>query len=141
MSSSVFIQKTYVERIRALGVLIALDDFGTGYSSLTLLRELPIDILKIDKSFIRALDQNLNDLTIVQAIIGLGGNLGLAIIAEGVESEKQVRILMDNHCHLQQGYYFSRPIPFDAVVQLLSEANQPSPVSIERLCGLLEVKQ
>lgn len=130
-----------LERIRALGVLIALDDFGTGYSSLTLLRELPIDILKIDKSFIRALDQNLNDLTIVQAIIGLGGNLGLAIIAEGVESEKQVRILMDNHCHLQQGYYFSRPIPFDAVVQLLNEANQPNPVSIERLCGLLEAKQ
>lgn len=128
-------------RIRALGVLIALDDFGTGYSSLTLLRELPIDILKIDKSFIRALDQNLNDLTIVQAIIGLGGNLGLAIIAEGVESERQVRILLDNRCHLQQGYYFSRPIPFDAVAQLLSEADQSNPVSIERLCGLLEIKQ
>lgn len=128
-------------QLREMGVLIALDDFGTGYSSLTLLRELPIDILKIDKSFIRALDQNLNDLTIVQAIIGLGGNLGLAIIAEGVESERQVRILLDNHCHLQQGYYFSRPIPFDAVVQLLSEADQLNPVSIERLCGLLEVKQ
>ncbi|MBX3616766.1 EAL domain-containing protein [Nitrosomonas sp.] len=128
-------------RIRALGVLIALDDFGTGYSSLTLLRELPIDILKIDKSFIRALDQNLNDLTIVQAIIGLGGNLGLAIVAEGVESERQVRILLDNHCYLQQGYYFSRPVPFDAMMQLLSEADQPNPVSIERLCGLLEVKQ
>lgn len=126
-------------QIKALGALIALDDFGTGYSSLTLLRELPIDILKIDKSFIRALDQNLNDLTITQAIIGLGMNLNLAIIAEGVESEQQVRILLNHHCHLQQGYYFSRPVPYESLLQLMSETDLSSPMSIERLCSSVSV--
>lgn len=126
-------------QIKALGALIALDDFGTGYSSLTLLRELPIDILKIDKSFIRALDQNLNDLTITQAIIGLGMNLNLAVIAEGVESEQQVRILLDHHCHLQQGYFFSRPVPYEAVLQLVNETDLSSPISIERLCSSVRI--
>ncbi|MDH5553096.1 MAG: EAL domain-containing protein, partial [Nitrosomonas sp.] len=99
-----------LNQIKSLGVSIALDDFGTGYSSLTLLRELPIDILKIDKSFIRTLGENSNDLTITQAMIGLGKNLGLLIIAEGVETEQQVKILVDHQCYVHQGYYFSRPV-------------------------------
>ncbi len=129
-----------LQQIKALGALIALDDFGTGYSSLTLLRELPIDILKIDKSFIRALDQNLNDLTITQAIIGLGANLGLAIIAEGVESERQARILLENHCHLQQGYFFSRPVPYESILHLVSEPDLSSLASIKQLCALVRLK-
>lgn len=110
-----------LNQIKALGISIALDDFGTGYSSLTLLRELPIDILKIDKSFIRTLDQNINDLTITQAMIGLGENLGLIIIAEGVETVQQVKILVDHQCYVHQGYYFSRPVSYEAVLALLSE--------------------
>lgn len=110
-----------LNKIKELGVSIALDDFGTGYSSLSLLRELPIDILKIDKSFIRALDQNVHDLMITQAIIGLGKNLSLAVIAEGVETQHQMRILLDHHCHLQQGFYFSRPVPFESLVKLMSD--------------------
>lgn len=129
-----------LQQIKGLGVLIALDDFGTGYSSLTLLRELPIDILKIDKSFIRALDQNINDLTITQAIIGLGANLGLTIIAEGVESERQARTLLENHCHLQQGYFFSRPIPYESILQLVNEADFSSLVSIKQLCAIVGLK-
>lgn len=108
-----------LEEIRHLNILIALDDFGTGYSSLTLLRELPIDILKIDKSFVRMLDQNRNDLKIVQAIIGLGKNLGLTVIAEGVETERQVRLLLQHACYYHQGYYFSRPIPYEALHELM----------------------
>lgn len=108
-------------KIRELDILIALDDFGTGYSSLTLLRELPIDIIKIDKSFVRTLDQNQNDLTIVQAIIGLGINLGLLVVAEGVETAKQARILLQHHCYYQQGYYFSRPIPYQALLELINK--------------------
>ena len=110
-----------LEAIKTLGVLVALDDFGTGYSSLTLLRELPIDILKIDKSFVRTLDQNKNDLKIVQAIIGLGKNLGLAIIAEGVETEQQSSLLLQYECDYQQGYYFSRPIPYEALCEWIQE--------------------
>lgn len=124
-----------LRQIKAMGISIALDDFGTGYSSLTLVRELPIDILKIDKSFIRNLDQNLSDLTIVQAIIGLGVNLGLSVIAEGVESERQVQLLFNNHCYLQQGYYFSRPVSYESVLHLLSDIDSTSPVSIEWLCN------
>lgn len=108
-----------LEEIKCLEILIALDDFGTGYSSLTLLRELPIDILKIDKSFVRTLDQNRNDLKIVQAIIGLGKNLGLTVIAEGVETEQQVKLLLQHACYYHQGFYFSRPIPYDALYELM----------------------
>lgn len=108
-----------LEEIKSLEILIALDDFGTGYSSLTLLRELPIDILKIDKSFVRTLDQNRNDLKIVQAIIGLGRNLGLAVIAEGVETERQVKLLLQHACYFHQGFYFSRPIPYEALYELM----------------------
>ncbi|GJL75294.1 EAL domain-containing protein [Nitrosomonas sp.] len=110
-------------KIKELEILIALDDFGTGYSSLTLLRELPIDILKIDKSFVRTLDQNQNDLKIVQAIIGLGINMGLLVVAEGVETAKQTRILLQHHCYYQQGYYFSRPIPYQALLELVNKNN------------------
>ena len=110
-----------LEKIKGLGVSIALDDFGTGYSSLSLLRELPIDILKIDKSFIRALDQNDHDLMITQAIIGLGNNLSLSVIAEGVETQQQMQTLLDHHCYLQQGFYFSRPVPFESLVKLMND--------------------
>lgn len=114
-----------LDKIKKLGVSIALDDFGTGYSSLSLLRELPIDILKIDKSFIRALDKNVHDLVITQAIIGLGKNLSLAIIAEGVETQQQMQILLDHQCHLQQGFYFSRPVPFELIIKLMSDKKYP----------------
>lgn len=108
-----------LKEIRGMGVLLALDDFGTGYSSLTLLREFPIDILKIDKSFVRTLDQNFNDLKIVQAIIGLAKNLDLKIIAEGVETKQQSNILLQHECYFHQGYYFSRPIPYEALFEML----------------------
>ena len=108
-------------QIKAVGILIALDDFGTGYSSLTLLRELPIDILKIDKSFVRTLDQNQNDQKIVQAIIGLGANLGLTVVAEGVETEQQSQILLQHQCQYQQGYFFSRPVPYPALLELINK--------------------
>ncbi|MCB1936680.1 MAG: EAL domain-containing protein [Nitrosomonas sp.] len=112
-----------LQQIKAVGILIALDDFGTGYSSLTLLRELPIDILKIDKSFVRMLDQNQNDQKIVQAIIGLGENLGLTVVAEGVETEEQSQILLQHRCLYQQGYFFSRPIPYEALHELIRTKN------------------
>lgn len=108
-----------LKEIKNLDILIALDDFGTGYSSLTLLREFPIDILKIDKTFVRTLEQNFNDLKIVQAMIGLGKNLGLMVIAEGVETERQVGLLLQHACYFHQGYYFSRPIPYEALFELM----------------------
>ncbi len=81
---------------------------------------MPIDILKIDKSFVRTLDQNLNDLKIVQAIIGLGKNLGLTIIAEGVETEQQSALLLQHECYFHQGYYFSKPISYDSLYEMMN---------------------
>jgi len=109
--------------LKSLGILIALDDFGTGYSSLTLLRELPIDIIKIDQTFVSTLDRNQHDLTIVQAIVGLGKSLGMIIIAEGVETEQQVQLLLDHDCYFHQGYYYSRPLSYDALIEFINEKN------------------
>ncbi len=116
--------------LKALGILIALDDFGTGYSSLSLLRELPIDILKIDKSFIRTIDGSAHDFTIAQTIIGLGKNLGKTVIAEGVETANHMKILRDHACYLQQGFYFSRPLPFVQLIQYF----QKNELAVATLC-------
>lgn len=116
--------------LKALGILIALDDFGTGYSSLSLLRELPIDILKIDKSFIRTIDGSAHDFTIAQTIIGLGKNLGKTVIAEGVETANHMKILRDHACYLQQGFYFSRPLPFAQLIQYF----QKNELAVATLC-------
>lgn len=122
-----------LSKIKALGVSVALDDFGTGYSSLSLLRELPIDILKIDKSFTRTLDQNTQDLTIIQAVTGLGENLNMSVIAEGVESARQMQILLEQHCYLQQGYHFSPPVSYESLLGLMDVSNKLSPAQIRRV--------
>ena len=97
--------------IRNLGIHISIDDFGTGYSSLSYLKQLPINKLKIDKSFIDNLPQDTDDVAIVKAIIALAENLGLEIIAEGVESKEQLDFLVSNGCSNIQGYYYSKPLP------------------------------
>ena len=97
--------------LRELGVKVALDDFGTGYSSLSYLRWLPIDILKVDQSFVRNLTLDPASLAIAEAIIGLGDTLGLEIIAEGVESADTASLLKTRHCRRGQGFYYCRPIP------------------------------
>ena len=100
-----------LDRLRALGVRIALDDFGTGYSSLSSIRDMPIDILKIDKSFIDNIASSPEAVCLTQTIIRLANDLGLATIAEGAETIEQVEMLRDLGCRLVQGYYFSKPVP------------------------------
>ena len=104
-----------LERLHALGVRIAIDDFGTGYSSLVNLRKLPIDTLKIDRSFVRDLGENEDAAVIVKTTINLAKNLGLKIIAEGVENAQQAEFLTANDCDWMQGFYFSEPLPLPVI--------------------------
>ncbi|MCF6202287.1 MAG: EAL domain-containing protein [Methylococcaceae bacterium] len=104
-----------MEELKAVGVSIAIDDFGTGYSSFEYLKKLPIDKLKIDKSFIANVTNNLDDASIVQAVIAMAHNMNMEVIAEGVETEEQVKFLLKNKCDYAQGYLFSKPLSVEKV--------------------------
>ncbi|HOY70968.1 MAG TPA: EAL domain-containing protein [Methylotenera sp.] len=108
-----------LHEIKALGVKISIDDFGTGYSSLSYLKQLPLDTLKIDKSFVDDVVMHNNNVPIVQTIIALAKNLNLKIVAEGVESQEQVLYLQAHACDEMQGYFFSRPKPANEITPLL----------------------
>ena len=102
---------TMMETLKSLGFSFAIDDFGTGYSSLAYLKQMPVDVIKIDKSFIFGMLENHSDYQIIMSTIAMVKNLGLMVVAEGVETSAQLRSLMQNDCDLIQGYYFSKPIP------------------------------
>lgn len=109
--------------IKAKGIGFSLDDFGTGYSSLSYLKRLPLDQLKIDQSFVRDVNIDPNDASIVKAIITLGLNLGLDVIAEGVETEAHMQMLLANGCEAFQGYLFSKPVPIEQFNALLAASD------------------
>jgi diguanylate cyclase (GGDEF)-like protein len=108
-----------LQALRNRGVRVAIDDFGTGYSSLGYLHKLPLDTLKIDQSFIRQISIAGEDTTIVTAVIGIAHNLKLRVIAEGVETLEELTFLRAHQCDEVQGFYFSGPVPQDAITQLL----------------------
>ena len=110
-----------LRRLKDIGVNISLDDFGTGYSSLSYLKRFPIDVLKIDKSFVDDVTTNPNDAAIALSVISLAHNLNMRVIAEGVETREQVAFLTARGCDEMQGYYFSRPIGAEAFTALLRE--------------------
>jgi EAL domain-containing protein (putative c-di-GMP-specific phosphodiesterase class I) len=105
--------------IRELGVRVAIDDFGTGYSSLRYLARLPIDTLKVDRSFVAAMTEDPDDMAIVSSIISLAHGLDLDVVAEGVETEEQRKLLRLLRCDQMQGYLFSRPVAKDKVEEML----------------------
>ena len=108
-----------LHRLRESGVQIAMDDFGTGYSSLSYLTRFPFDRIKIDRAFVRDLDTRADCIAIVRAVATLGHDLGIAITAEGVETEQQFDALEQAGCTEAQGYLFSRPVSASMVSQLL----------------------
>jgi EAL domain-containing protein (putative c-di-GMP-specific phosphodiesterase class I) len=119
MEKDPLIARTMTE-LRAMGVRLDLDDFGTGYSSLAYLHQFPIDTLKIDRSFVQRIGETAEALEIVNTILALAKNLDMEVVAEGVETEQQLRLLRELHCAYAQGYHLSRPIDctqFEALLE------------------------
>ena len=122
-------------RLHAMGVWISIDDFGTGYSSLANLKQMPVDEIKIDKSFVMSMTKNRDDIAIVRSIIELGHNLGLKVVAEGVENQEIYTRLVSLGCDFAQGYHWSRPIPAKAFAQWVQEfPGAAPPIPANQLC-------
>lgn len=108
-----------MQALKAHGIAFAIDDFGTGHSSLAYIKRLPLDVLKIDKSFVLNVADDPNDMTIVETIISMAQHLGLDVVAEGVETKEDLEFLKSHGCGCYQGYYFSRPVAAEAFVEYL----------------------
>ena len=116
---------TTLRRLNEMGVRLAVDDFGTGYSSLSYLRRLPVDEVKIDRSFVQGMATDTGDLAIVRAVVDLARHFGLLVVAEGVESERTVSLLEGLGCDIGQGFLFSRPLPYERFETWLSVQTEP----------------
>ena len=119
---------TLLGAVRSRGIRLAIDDFGTGYSSMSLMKQFPIDTIKIDRSFVRHLPNDGQDRAIAQAIISMGKALGLTVVAEGVETAEQDQFLRDQACDEIQGFLFSKPVPPEAIPQLLLASASSPPI-------------
>ncbi len=124
-----------LEALRSLGVTIAIDDFGTGHSSLAYLKQLPVGEIKIDKSFVMSMASDVTDAAIVDTVLSLARNLGVDVIAEGVEHEATADRLQAMGCPTAQGYLFARPMPADAMLAWLRERQDRSTPTVERDAG------
>jgi len=112
-----------LQELRQMGVRLALDDFGTGYSSLSHLKRFPIDTLKIDQSFVRDLTTDVDDASMVRAVLGMGQSLNMLVVAEGVETREQLNFLREHACPQGQGFYFSHPVIAGEFSQLLGRSS------------------
>ncbi len=108
-----------LDQLSAMGIMLAIDDFGTGYSSLAYLKHLPIQRLKLDRSFVKDIETDANDAAICTATIALGHSLGLELVAEGVETTEQQNFLASLNCDTLQGYLYSKPMPFEETLAYL----------------------
>lgn len=122
--------------LRERGILVALDDFGTGFASLTHLLDFPVDIIKVDRSFIAGIENGARNSVIVEALVGIANRLGVRIIAEGIETEAQARRLSGMGCRLGQGYHYSRAVPADAVAGLIRDFGLMQPAAAAALSAL-----
>ena len=127
MCSSDLHTRQKLQQLRDLGVSLSLDDFGAGYSSLAYLSRLPVQELKIDQSFVRRLHDTPSDTAVVNTVIAMAQELGLTLVAEGVESEEQKSHLIGRGCTIIQGFLFCRPLPPDQLALFVGEEGHDEP--------------
>lgn len=119
-----------LDALRSMGVQVAIDDFGTGFSSLSYLKNLPVDTVKIDSSFIREIDRNADDASLAQGITSMAHHLGLKVVAEGVETDSQYQLVRSHGCDLFQGFLLARPMSFERLQQFLETRRGSAGVSL-----------
>ncbi|HAA41589.1 MAG TPA: diguanylate phosphodiesterase, partial [Pseudomonas sp.] len=124
-----------LRQIRALGVSLAIDDFGTGYSSLAYLKRLPLNTLKIDRSFIQDIPKSTADIEIVQAIIGMAHTLHLQVVTEGVETQAQFDLLLNHGCDFVQGYLLSPAVPASEIMGAMQGIDRRNPLNSSNVAG------
>jgi len=112
--------------IQRLGISVAIDDFGTGYSSFSYLMTLPINVLKVDRCFIKDIPQSKEDMKITSAIISMAHSLNLKVVAEGIETDQQRQFLLEQHCDIGQGYLFGKPMQLKELAKLLDKEREPA---------------
>ena len=128
-----------LHELKALSIQLVIDDFGTGYSSLAYLRRFPISVLKVDKSFVQRLGMDPQDDAIVRSIVTLASDLGMQVVAEGIETAEQLQLLRSLACDYGQGYYFSRPLPAQQAEAFVTPtAGVAEPATIRRAAGAIE---
>jgi diguanylate cyclase (GGDEF)-like protein len=119
-----------LKKLKDIGVTIAMDDFGTGYSSLSYLRQLPVDVVKIDKSFVREIPDSHEDIMIAQTIIAMTKSLNLSLVVEGIENVKQLNFFRQQGCNIVQGFLFSKPVEADEMLGMLAAQSAPGTVNL-----------
>jgi len=117
-------------RLKQMGIRIAMDDFGTGYSSLGYLRRLPVDVVKIDQSFVHGIPESKEDILIAQAIIAMARSLNLSLVVEGIENARQLRFFRQQGCDIVQGYLFSEPVSADEILKVLDSHSAPGTINL-----------
>jgi EAL domain-containing protein (putative c-di-GMP-specific phosphodiesterase class I) len=126
-----------LEELSRMGIVVSVDDFGTGYSSMSYLRRFPIDMLKIDRTFVAEMDTREDDTSIVQAIVSLAHGLRLKVVAEGVETRAQLEALKSLGCDQYQGFHFSAAVPAGQFEQLLRDRGEPADDSTQSRLQIL----
>jgi EAL domain-containing protein (putative c-di-GMP-specific phosphodiesterase class I) len=116
-----------LSRVKSLGIMLAIDDFGTGYSSLGRIKDLPIDTIKIDRSFVHDIPHHADDMAIASAIVAMAHSLSLKVVAEGIENSDQLSFFRSIHCEEGQGYLFSRPVTAEAIHDMLANGTRFAP--------------